>query len=130
MKRPLQKVLLVEDDRDIRTIIKTALEMMGGLQVEACASGTEALDALAGFSPQMVLLDVMMPGIDGPGVLTRLRALPEFSGTPVIFLTAKTATAEIQRLRALGAVDVLTKPFDPMTLHEKVIAIWERARSD
>jgi len=124
VKDALRKVLVVEDNHDIRTIVKAALEMVGGLEVRACASGTEALEALAGFGPQLILLDVMMPDMDGPGVLRRLRERPDGAELPVIFLTAKTAAAEIQRLRALGALDVLTKPFDPITLHDQVKAIW------
>lgn len=124
MSVALQKVLVVEDNDDIRTIVKAALEMVGGLEVRACASGAEALEAVVEFAPQLVLLDVMMPDMDGPGMLVRLRERPDTAQTPVVFLTAKTATAEIQRLRALGALDVLTKPFDPLTLHEQVRAIW------
>lgn len=114
----------MEDNHDIRTIVKSALEMVGALEVCACESGAEALEALADFGPQLVLLDVMMPDLDGPGVLSRLRERPDTAGIPVIFLTAKTARTEVERLRALGALGVLTKPFDPMTLHEKVEAIW------
>ena len=126
MKTELRKVLLVEDEPDIRTIVKSALEMLGGLEVRACASGAEALQAVAGFAPQLILLDVMMPEMDGPGVLGRLREMPEAAAIPVIFLTAKTTTAEVQRLRALGALDVLTKPFDPMKLHEQLKTAWAR----
>ena len=126
MKGPLQRVLLVEDNPDIRTIVKAALEMVGGLEVRACASGAEAFKALEEFNPQLALLDVMMPDMDGPGVLAGLRVLPAGANLPVVFLTAKTATAELERLRALGAVGVLTKPFDPMTLHQQVKDVWER----
>jgi two-component system OmpR family response regulator len=126
VKPPLEKILLVEDDPDIRTIVKAALEMMGGFQVKACAAGAEALDAVAGFAPQLALLDVMMPDMDGPGVLAKLRELPQTTGMPVIFLTAKTAASEIQRLRALGAAGVLMKPFDPMALPQQVKDIWEK----
>jgi CheY-like chemotaxis protein len=126
---PLKKILLVEDDPDIRIIVKSALEMLGGLEVRACASGAEALAAVAEFAPQLALLDVMMPELDGPGVLARLRALPATSALPVIFLTAKTASAEVERLRALGVAGILTKPFDPLTLHEQVQAIWKRTES-
>jgi two-component system, OmpR family, response regulator len=129
VKPQLEKILLVEDDPDIRTIVKAALEMMGGFQVKACASGSEALDAVAGFAPQLALLDVMMPDMDGPGVLAKLRGLPQTAGMPVIFLTAKTAASEIQRLRALGAAGVLMKPFDPMTLSQQVREIWEQAKA-
>ena len=124
MKAALQTVLLVEDHADIRTIAKTALEMVGGLKVRACESGAEALAAVGEFKPQLVILDVMMPDMDGPGVLEALRQRPDTREIPVVFLTAKASPAELQRLRGLGALDILTKPFDPMTLHEKVKAIW------
>lgn len=124
MRPALRKVMVVEDNADIRTIVTVALETVGGLEVRACESGTEALGAVDEFGPQLLLLDVMMPDLDGPGVLARLRERPETAALPVVFLTAKAAPSEIQRLRALGACDVLTKPFDPMTLHEQVKAIW------
>lgn len=127
MTGELRRILLVEDNPDIRTIVKAALEMVGGFEVHACATGAEALAAVAGFAPQLILLDVMMPDLDGPGVLARLRERPDVAGIPVVFLTAKATKDEVQRLRALGAADVLTKPFDPMTLHEKVKASWEAA---
>jgi two-component system OmpR family response regulator len=127
MPPALRKVLVVEDNHDIRTIVKAALEMVGGLEVRACESGTEALDAIAEFDPQLMLLDVMMPDLDGPSVLDRLRERPETAALPIVFLTAKAAPSEVERLRALGALDVLTKPFDPLTLHEQVKAIWDSA---
>lgn len=127
MKPPLQRVLLVEDDPDIRTIVKASLEMIGKLEVRACASGSEALAAVTQFSPQLALLDVMMPDMDGPSVLARLRSSPETAALPVVFLTAKAGTAEAQRLLALGAIEVLSKPFDPLALPQQVKAIWERS---
>jgi two-component system, OmpR family, response regulator len=127
MQPALRKVIVVEDNRDIRTIVKAALEMVGGLEVLACESGAEALGAIGEFGPQLMLLDVMMPDLDGPSLLGRLRERPDTAVLPVVFLTAKAVPSEIQRLRALGALDVLTKPFDPMTLHEQVKAIWAAA---
>ena len=126
MKPELKKILLVEDNDDIRTIVKAALETIGGMQVHGCASGAEAVADAAGYAPQLVLLDVMMPDMDGPGVMARLRADPATASVPVVFLTAKTAGAEIQRLLSLGALGVLTKPFDPLKLHEQVRAIWDK----
>jgi CheY-like chemotaxis protein len=126
MKPALRTILVVEDEPDIRTIVKAALEMVGGMKVRACESGAEALAAIVEFKPQMVLLDVMMPDMDGPGVLALLRENPGTAAIPVVFLTAKATPSEVQRLRALGAADVLTKPFDPMTLHEKVRAAWDK----
>jgi CheY-like chemotaxis protein len=127
MRPALRKVMLVEDNADIRTIVRAALEMVGGLEVRAFESGAEALDAIAEFDPQLVLLDVMMPDLDGPGVLGQLRERPATAALPVVFLTAKSVHSEIERLKALGALGVLTKPFDPMTLHQQVKALWATA---
>ena len=129
MKGELKKILLVEDDPDIRVIVKSALEMMGGFEVRACSSGAEALSAVEELAPQLALLDVMMPELDGPGVLARLRELPATVTLPVIFLTAKASPQESERLRALGAVGVLSKPFDPLNLHEQIRAIWEKGEN-
>lgn len=127
MKSVLQKILVVEDNVDIRTIVKFALEKIGGLTVCACASGDEALKNVAEFRPQLILLDVMMPDMDGPTVLKRLRAIPDSAGIPVVFLTAKTTAEEIQILRGLGALDIIAKPFDPMTLSGRVKELWDSA---
>ena len=123
---PLQKILYVEDDDDIRQIANLALEMVGGLTVRACASGAEAVAQAAAFKPQLILLDVMMPGLDGPATMTALRSLPGTANTPVIFMTAKVQPQEVARIRALGAIDVVAKPFDPMTLAETIRGIWDR----
>jgi two-component system, OmpR family, response regulator len=125
MASRLEKVLLVEDNSDIRTIVKVALQKLGGLEVCACESGAQALAAITDFAPQLVLLDVMMPDIDGPTVLRRMRERSETAGIAVIFLTAKTTSQEIQALRNLGALDVIAKPFDPVSLHQNVKRIWE-----
>jgi CheY-like chemotaxis protein len=127
MTAALERILLVEDDADIRTVAEMALRMVGGFEVHASASGQEALDAAAAFAPHLVLLDVMMPGMDGPEVLARLKLRADTARVPVIFLTAKAQPEEIERLRALGALAVIAKPFDPMTLAGQVRAAWERA---
>ena len=118
------KVLCVEDEADIRVITKLALEA-GEFEVETCASGTEAIEKVGSFRPDLILLDVMMPGMDGPATLKALReALPEMQ-VPVIFMTAKASASEVIRYKSLGAVDVIVKPFDPMTLASTVKATWE-----
>ncbi len=126
MKPQLKKIMLVEDDGDIRTVAAMSLEMVGGMDVLACESGEAALDAIAAFGPQLVLLDVMMPGMNGPEVLARMRARPEGVQVPVAFMTAKVQPEEIRALLALGVIDVIAKPFDPMTLPDQVKALWER----
>jgi two-component system, OmpR family, response regulator len=123
----LERVLYVDDDPDIRAVGTFALEGVGGFTVKGCASGAEAVAAVALFAPQIILLDVMMPGMDGPTTLIALRAVEGSAATPVVFMTAKVQPAEVARYRELGAVDVIPKPFDPMTLATEIRAIYERA---
>ncbi len=127
MAEALTRVLYTEDEPDIQAVARLALEMLGGFTVEICNSGAEALERAPDFNPQLILLDVMMPGMDGPTTLARLRELPQFANTPVIFMTAKVQPAEVAGYKKLGAIDVIPKPFDPMTLAGQVSAIWERS---
>lgn len=126
MSQTLKKVLYVEDEDDIRTVAQLALEVVGGLTLRSCSSGEEAVQAAVGFAPDLILLDVMMPGMDGPSTLAALRELTFLKDVPVIFMTAKVQPSEIAYYRSLGALDVIAKPFDPMTLADQVRAIWER----
>jgi CheY-like chemotaxis protein len=120
----LKKIMYVEDEPDIQAVAKLALEALGGFQVKICSSGQEALDSVLAFAPDLILLDVMMPGMDGPSTLKALRDLSELSKTPVIFMTAKVQPQELLQYKSLGAVDVIPKPFDPMTLADTVKKIW------
>jgi two-component system OmpR family response regulator len=122
----LHRILYVEDDADIRSVASFALEEIGRFTVEACESGLLALQRAADFAPQLLLLDVMMPGMDGPTTLLRLRELPATAKVPAIFMTAKVQPQEIRRYREMGALEVISKPFDPMTLSDTVRAIWGR----
>lgn len=121
----LQKIMMVEDEPDIQSIAKLALENIGGFTVEICSSGQEALDNVCKYNPQLILLDVMMPGMDGPTTLKALRQIPEIENTPIIFMTAKVQPQEVANYKALGAVDVIPKPFDPMALSDAIKEIWE-----
>lgn len=120
----LQRILFVEDDPDIQMVARMALEALGGFTVLACGSGAEALTQFEGFAPDLVLLDVMMPGMDGPTTLGALRLLPAGRDVPVVFMTAKVRTEEVALYRQMGAEEVIAKPFDPMTLSDRVRAIW------
>jgi two-component system, OmpR family, response regulator len=122
----LQRILYVEDEPDIRAVARLALEMVGGFTVKICNSGSEALAEAEGFAPELILLDVMMPGMDGPSTLQALREKPSLAAVPVAFMTAKVQPAEVAQYKALGALDVIPKPFDPMALAGQVRAIWER----
>jgi Response regulator containing CheY-like receiver, AAA-type ATPase, and DNA-binding domains len=126
----LLKIMYVDDEADIRTIVEFALEDEPGFELRICASGLEALDTIGDYRPDFVLLDVMMPGMDGPATLQRLRELPEFAKLPVVFVTAKVQPQEVDHFKAIGAVDVIAKPFDPMALAEQVRNIWERIAHD
>jgi CheY-like chemotaxis protein len=110
------KVLIIDDEPDIRRIARLGLTRVGKMDVVEAASGAEGLIKAKEERPDAVLLDVMMPGLDGPSTLARLREDPATAGIPVVFLTAKAIAAELDRLKVLGASGVLTKPFDPMTL--------------
>lgn len=122
--KTLSKILYAEDDLDIQSVAKMSLEMVGGFEVRACNSGREAIDSVVDFVPDLILLDIMMPGMDGIETLEKFRAVPATAAIPVIFMTAKAMPSEVARLRALGATDVLVKPFDPMTLPLKLKGIW------
>lgn len=121
----LQRVLYVEDDPDIQAVAQVALEVVGGFTVQICSSGEEALRVAETFGPDMIVLDVMMPGMDGPSTLKALRERPSLASVPVAFMTAKVQPSEVAHYKALGARDVIAKPFDPMTLARQVQSIWE-----
>jgi two-component system OmpR family response regulator len=125
-KPPLQRILLVDDEADIRQVARLALEALGGFEVHECPSGLAAPAAVAEHAPQLVLMDVMMPGQDGMETLRALRATPGLPPVPVVFMTAKVQPQEVATFRSLGALDVIAKPFDPMTLAQTVRQIWDR----
>ena len=124
----LQHILYVEDDRDIHALARIALEAVGGFTLKGCHSGIQAVEAMAaGFSADLMLLDVMMPGMDGLTTLARLRELPPAADIPVIFMTAKVQAAEIAWYQSLGALGVIAKPFDPLKLAQQVRQLWDEA---
>jgi CheY-like chemotaxis protein len=123
----LRRLLLIEDDPDIQTIARLVLEL-GGLTVVGCSSGPEALATVADAAPDLILLDRMMPQMDGLATLAALRARPDTATTPVIFLTATVHPDALATYQALGAWDTIAKPFDPMTLPDTIRRIWARER--
>lgn len=111
------KVLLIDDEEDVRRIASLSLRRVGGMEVVEAAGGEPGIVAAETERPDVILLDVLMPGLDGPETLARLKASrAEVARVPVVFLTAATEPDEVGRLRSLGAAGVLAKPFDPMTL--------------
>lgn len=114
------KVLLVDDEIDIRKIGRMSLERIGGFQAEVAASVAEALLLARQFRPDVILMDMMMPDIDGLAALAMLRAQPDLAAVPVVFLTARVQTSDVRQYIAAGALGVIGKPFDPMTLPTEV----------
>jgi len=124
--KKLARILHIEDAEDIRKIVEVILVRIGNYTVLQCASGPEAEEKAADFAPDLILLDVMMPGQDGPQTLKNLRAQEALKETPIVFMTAKVQSGEIEMLKELGGFDVLAKPFDPSTLCGQIEAIWSR----
>jgi two-component system, OmpR family, response regulator len=121
----LKRVLYVDDDADIREIVQMSLSLDGELSVGLSDGGERALTKMRDERPDLVMLDVMMPGLDGPSILARMRADEALRHIPVIFMTAKTNSSEVARFRDLSAIGVIAKPFDPMALGSQVRALWK-----
>lgn len=121
----LKTILYVDDEADIRQVVRVALGIAKGVTVHTCESGERALNLMLEIKPDLLLLDVMMSGMDGPTTLQRMRGSPNLAGIPVIFMTAKAMPDEISRFREMGAIGVIGKPFNAMTLSERVFSIWE-----
>ena len=111
-----KRVLIVDDEADIREVAALSLEMTAGWEVRTASSGAEGLAMAAADGPDAILLDVMMPDMDGPTTYERLRASPATAAIPVVLLTAKVQAADHRRFHELGVAGVLSKPFDPMRL--------------
>lgn len=126
MSKVLQNILYVEDEPDIQRIVKLALEVVAGMRIVACSSGAEAIARAQESAIDLILLDVMMPQMDGPTTLSRLRDIPTLKNTPVVFMTAKAHPTEVAHFKSLGALDVIAKPFDPMSLANTLREIWSR----
>ncbi|MBX9692875.1 MAG: response regulator [Cyanobacteria bacterium] len=119
------RVLIIDDEEDTREIAKMSLEILGGLNVIEAVNGKVGIDIASREKPDVILLDMMMPIMDGPATLEALRQSEHTKDIPVIFLTAKAMTSEIEKLKRMGARGVLTKPFDPTTLASQMKAILE-----
>lgn len=121
----LHRILCVEDDPDIQVVAGIALEA-GGFEVGFCSSGAEALTEAPVFRPDMILLDVMMPGMDGVTTFLEFRKMDEFKNVPIVFMTAKAQSNELARYEEVGAAGIVMKPFDPMKLTSLIQTFWER----
>lgn len=121
----LRKILLVEDEDDICVIAKISLENIGHFEVNYAKSGSEALHILDHYTPDLILLDVMMPLMDGVETFHAMRKLKGVESIPIVFMTAKVRPDEIDSYIKLGAAEVICKPFDPLTLANRLRDIWK-----
>jgi len=118
--------MLVEDDPHLLMITRIGLERVGGFEVKTCGSGKEAISSVSDFLPDMILLDVIMPGMDGIATLKGLRQIPEAGSVPIVFMTARAQKAEIETYLALGVAGVISKPFDPVIISETLLDLWRQ----
>jgi len=125
-ERPLNRICYVEDDEDIQRIVRMALERIGKMTVEVVTDPMVAIGKITTFKPDLVMLDWMMPGMDGPTLFRKMKQLPEVSALPVVFITAKATQRDMDELIALGAAGAISKPFSPRDLREQLRAIWAK----
>jgi len=121
----LQRILLADDEPDILEISRIALETVGGFEVSVCSSGKTLLERLPEFRPDLVIVDVLMPDMTGPEVFEEIRRRPEYDEVPVIYLTGVIQEEELEDLRETGVADIILKPFDPMTLADRINGVWK-----
>src|SRR4051812_28341770 len=122
-----ERILLVDDDEDIQAIVHLALVALGGFEVLVCSSGAAAVGQAPGGCPDLILLDVQMPGMDGFQTLAGLRGLPQTTSTPVILLTASVQAEQLAQYRHLTILGVIPKPFNALTLTETIATLWKDA---
>jgi two-component system OmpR family response regulator len=128
MDYSLKRIFCVDDEEDILTIAKLCLEKIGGFEVSCMLRSVDALQAARVLHPDLILVDVMMPVVNGPTMLMRIREDETLRDTPVAFLTARVQNDDVRQYLELGAAGVIAKPFDPMMLSQQVTSIWEQYR--
>lgn len=126
MTKLLRKLLFVDDDEDTLIIAGYSLRNLKEVEVKYVRSGEEAIEVAVQFQPDLILLDVMMPKMDGIATLKAIRELPSIAHIPVIFFTAKVQKEEIVTYLRMGVIDVIVKPFDPLTLGSTIQKIWDK----
>ena len=122
--RPLNRICYVEDDEDIQRIVRMSLERVGKMTVAVVTDPTRAIETITEFRPDLVMLDWMMPVMDGPTLFREMKQRPETSGLPVVFITAKASQRDLDELKTLGAAGTISKPFSPKDLPDQLRAIW------
>ena len=124
--RPLIRICYVEDDEDIQRIVRMSLERVGKMTVEVVGDPTLAIDAINAFKPDLVMLDWMMPKLDGVSLFRQMQARPDTQALPVVFITAKASQRDLDELVKIGAAGTISKPFSPKDLPEQLREIWKK----
>jgi len=121
---PLNRICYVEDDEDIQRIVRLSLEKVGKMTVEVVSDPMVAIERITAFKPELVMLDWMMPGMDGPALFRKMREVPATKDLPVVFITAKASQKELDELKTMGAIGTISKPFSPRDLPDQLRALW------
>ena len=124
--RPLNRICYVEDDEDIQRIVRMSLERVGKMTVDVVSDSTTAIARMTSFKPDLVMLDWMMPAMDGPALFRQMQLRPETKALPVVFITAKAAQRDLDELMKMGAAGTISKPFNPKDLPDQLRAIWAK----
>lgn len=123
----LKRIMYVDDDPDLQDIVRLGLETRAGFTVTCCDSGNQALEEIRDFKPDLVILDMVLPGMSGLQLLERMRELRGVPWIPVIFLTSKISPQQVEEYKELGVIGVINKPLNPLELRDRVRDIWERS---
>lgn len=123
--KELKKILYAEDEQDVQTIVEMIIQSMSDYEIKICDNGRLLLECVEDYNPDLILLDVMMPEMDGPTAFEKLQENPKTKNIPVIFMTAKAQIHEVKIFKETGVIGVITKPFDPVLLCSKIKEIWE-----
>jgi two-component system, OmpR family, response regulator len=122
--QPLNRICYVEDDEDIQRMVRLSLERVGKMTVDVVGDPMVAIERIIAFKPQLVMLDWMMPGMDGPALFRKMREVQETKDIPVVFITAKASQRELDELKTIGALGTISKPFSPTDLPVQLRALW------
>ena len=124
--KSLKRVLYAEDEPDVQTVVEITVQAMGDFDIKICDNGKLLLDCVEEYNPDLIILDVMMPEMDGPTTFTNLQSNEKTKNIPVIFMTAKAQVHEVQLFKETGVIGVITKPFDPILLCSEIQRNWEK----
>lgn len=125
--KELKKILYAEDEPDVQTVVEMTIQAMSDYEIKICENGKKLLDCVGDYNPNLILLDVMMPEMDGLTTFKNLQQNENTKDIPVIFMTAKAQVHEVEKFKEIGALGVITKPFDPMSLCDEILEIWNNS---